>query len=234
MVIDKIDVCIVSKTRVTGVKGLEYLPIGNLIIETSRPLGLARMRAIQKVQTEWFAFIDDDVEIDEGWFGALTKYVQNDVGAVQGILQIKGLGEKWDNALNTTKISPSELKKGERGFTHNVLIRTKCVTDWKPSRSDLSAFEDYEISQHILNKGYRWLRVPVESFHKLSWAKIWDNAIWAMQGWKKLYPSSRALAAKVLRCVTIILFLIATISAHPRANTVGIYQQSACLFGLLQ
>lgn len=233
-IISAIDVCVVTLKNGCPAKGLEHIPIQNLIIERSKPLGLARRRAIRKVKTEWFAFVDDDVEIDKSWFSTITRCIEDDVGAIQGILLVKGLGEKWDRSLNNREKRIVELKKGERGFTHNTLIRTKCVKDWKPSRRDLSAFEDYEITQHILGKGYRWIRVPVESYHKQSWDKIKNNAIWATKGWKKLNPSRMLLGKSVIMRVGVITMLVVTFLFHPRTNFVGIFQQVSVLRGLLK
>ena len=82
----KIDVCLVTKNNITNVNGLEHVSVNKLIIETSKPLGLARMRAIHKVTTPIFGFIDDDVELDENWFETLLPHIKDpDVGAVQGL-----------------------------------------------------------------------------------------------------------------------------------------------------
>ena len=66
-----LDICLVTKNGVTSIKGLNSIPENRLIVETSTPLALARMRAIQRVKTEWFAFIDDDVEISVSWYKTL-------------------------------------------------------------------------------------------------------------------------------------------------------------------
>jgi glycosyltransferase involved in cell wall biosynthesis len=149
----KIDVCLVTKDpRVRSVKGLEHVPVNKLIIERSKPLALARAKAIRKVTTEFFAFIDDDVEISKEWFKTLTAYMKPDVGAVQGTLLIKGLGKVWDNALNKSKRRIYELHLGQRGFLHNTLIRTELVRDWNPP-PDLSAFEDYHLTPTCFKEG---------------------------------------------------------------------------------
>jgi glycosyltransferase involved in cell wall biosynthesis len=39
-------------------------------------LGLrARAEAIKHVDTEWFIFVDDDIELFNGWFKAISKYI---------------------------------------------------------------------------------------------------------------------------------------------------------------
>ena len=56
----KVDVVCVTKNKLPNwwMKNLELVPVNNLIIERSKPLGQARMKAIQKVTTDWFLFID--------------------------------------------------------------------------------------------------------------------------------------------------------------------------------
>ena len=65
--IKQVDICIVTKTEKLPVNlrnAIDRLPAHSVIVETSTPLGLARMRAIRRVSTEWFVFLDDWVLID--------------------------------------------------------------------------------------------------------------------------------------------------------------------------
>ena len=48
---EKIDVCIVTTEEARNYQNvMRNVPVSNLIVERSQPLGLARMRAIQKVK----------------------------------------------------------------------------------------------------------------------------------------------------------------------------------------
>lgn len=195
----KIDVCLVTKNNIETIKGLEHVPVNKLIVETSTPLGLARRRAIQKVTTPVFAFIDDDAEIDEMWFQTLLPHIQDpSVGAVQGILSKRGMGVKWDAALKKPNDPPRSLKLGERGFTHNTLMKTDLVKDWMPPE-DLSAWEDYDLTRHILKKGYSWMKVSTESGHRGSWKRSWRNSQWGIAGRKRYYPSRRDSFVQIFR-----------------------------------
>jgi glycosyltransferase involved in cell wall biosynthesis len=199
-----LDVCVVTKEGFLP-KGLEFVPANTIVIETSRPLAMARMRAIKKVQAEWFAFIDDDVEIKEGWFQHLWKFVEDDIGAIAGCMDEYGLGERWDRVKSEFRRKKSKirfLKKEERGWTHNTLIRTKVVKDWKPSREDLEAFEDYELTQHIINKGYKWLSVPSFDFarHRKTWKSIWEKGKWTSNNFAKI-KSRRSRLKRAVECL---------------------------------
>lgn len=196
--------CIVTKQESPGNYSniVKNVPVNDIIIERSAPLGLARMRAIQKVKTEWFAFIDDDVFLTQSWFKTIASFIKEDIGAIQGITFVKGPGENWDRDINAFLFSSRrtirELGLGERGWTHNTLLKAAAVKDWKPSRTDLSAWEDYEITQHILKKGYRWLAVPVDAYHIWSWKKRWNNAIWSMKSYKKIHAKKLWLKVTIL------------------------------------
>jgi len=235
----KIDVCIVTKGRASNVPNLRRnVPVNKVIVEGSTPLAFARMRAIQKVETEWFVFIDEDVWLTETWFDAIRSFIGEDVGAVQGIGYVTGLGEKWDEDLNAYRVSTHirELRLGERGHTHNTLIRTKLVKDWKPSRKDLSAWEDYEITQHILKKGYKWLVVPAKAYHTKSWRNVWKNAVWSMENWKKINSRKSWFKKTVLNSAYLsqLLFDWISISMPFRARVYFSYLTLGSIWGLLK
>lgn len=181
----KVDVCIVTKNvenlSPRLLDKIHKLPLNKLIIETSRPLGMARQRAISQVETDWFLFIDDDVIIGDRWFQTLVKYISlPKVGAIEGIAPVKGLGKKWEVPLNSIlpkKVVEVPKNKWARGYTHNTLIRTSLVKDWRPS-SKLQAFEDLALTKHIQLKGYKWIKVPAQVYHVQSWSKIRNNALW--------------------------------------------------------
>lgn len=229
-----IDVCLVTKNSSSKLNGLKYLPVNHLIVETSKPLALARMRAIQKVTTEWFAFIDDDVYIGPDWYKQVSMYVRSGVGAVCGRMLQHGLGTSWDKAVNQQirRIRQvTELCRGERGYTHNTLLRTALVRDWRPSRNDLEAYEDYEITQHILSKGFRWLVVPnVDAWHEKTWQRVWHNAIWAVEHQAKIF-STRKILCQFLRTVFQIPHILLAPNFNSRVKIYSIYRRFGRLLG---
>ena len=188
----KVDVCLVTKNKVSEnvLPILNYVPMNNLIVERSKPLGYARMKAIERVKTEWFVFIDDDVYIGKKWFSQLIKHIKNGVGAVQGYPICVGSGV-WDKIFNGRKPKKAfKLKVGQRGKTSNVLIKTSLVKDWKPSFPQLSSWEDYELTQHILKKGYDFVVTPIDAYHLRSMLKVWTSMVWSMRGLKKVFVLS--------------------------------------------
>lgn len=229
-----LDICLVTKKGVTSIKGLNSIPENRLIVETSTPLALARMRAIQRVKTEWFAFIDDDVEISVSWYKTLKPYMDKpDIGAVEGILLTKGLGKPWDDALNDAPRQTTELHIGDRGFTHNTLIRTRLVRDWKPPPF-VSAYEDYLLTQHVLRKGYRWLKVPTRSIHRKTWKKIWNNVTWAIEGRHKVVPLPFNGFIRIIKHFIYSLRILVSYTMNSHLKQYQIFFQMACIYGYLK
>lgn len=231
----KVDVCLACRTKPSEswLDQLKYIPMNKLIIDTTKPLSIARVRLIQRVSTDWFIFLDDDVKITPSWFSELSRYVSPEVGAVQGIMFYKGLGEKWDKAVNRSiPRIVKELSIGERGFTHNTLIKTCLVQDWKPSRKDLSALEDYEITQHILRQGSKWLIVPVNAYHLIDWEKIRRNVVWNMVNYKKILPGSGIVKMLIKQMGIIIASMLQP--TNLRLKLYMIYKSLFCVYGLLR
>jgi len=193
----KIDVCIVTKNDSVP-KGLEYIPINNLIFETSTPIGIARMKAIERVTTPIFAFIDDDIIISENWFNGLMQFMNDEkVGAVWGTIKNRGLGIFDKSYIG---FSPyAILKKTDRFNTNNSLIRTELVKDWKPTIG-LNCYEDLDLGYHIMNKGYKILTIPSDTIHQKGFIQVAKSAYWAGSRYYEAYkPTKYKYLKQILR-----------------------------------
>lgn len=170
----------------------------SLIIQSGAGLAETRKIGIDNVKTEYFAFVDDDIELCPNWFSTLMQNTDSKVGAIHGTAypicmpresaSYKWLlwGEGWSKKRgrkNIMDVDESNLSKKIRGYTHNTIVLTKTVRDWKPPRN-VQAYEDWLIQKHIVGKGYIWrilrnLRVnhfaPIENdilkehFKKIRW-----------------------------------------------------------------
>jgi GT2 family glycosyltransferase len=185
---EKIDVCVVSRDGSLP-KGLNYVPINNLIVETCSPVGEARRKCISKVVTSIFAFIDDDIIIDKDWFDILCYYIKKDgVGAVWGTTIGKGYG--WFSKYSYDPIPLKKLKLGDRFNTSNCLIRTDIVKDWIPTIG-VNCYEDLDLGNYIMRKGYVVLFVPSNAIHFKNWKKLKNSALWAGYRWIEAYRPTR-------------------------------------------
>lgn len=175
-----IDICIPSLRGVPEflLDQLKKETSGAIHISTVTPLTYARMELIKKVKTPLFLFLDDDILYPEDHLLMLYSYFNdnNKIGAVQGFVSSCGLGDKWDDALNNSPLKKT-IKNANRLFASNIMIRTCSVKDWNPPRN-ISGCEDWDLTDHIRNKGYDCLTVPSKIQHKVSWFKMIKNAVW--------------------------------------------------------
>jgi glycosyltransferase involved in cell wall biosynthesis len=192
----KVDIVVVSKHPVTATRNLWIcdggIPINKVIVETSTPLAKARQRAIRRVSTDWFVFLDDDIILPDDWWALCSQYMWHDSGAVQGTTIPLGLGVLCDEAYerrNQTLPNGQCLDGNSRLYTHNTLIRTDAVRDWNPP-ADLEAYEDYDLMCHIQRKGYRCFVVKTQTYHLYSWNKFWKNSRWGTRGRLRFRPRS--------------------------------------------
>ena len=111
----------------------------------------AREKGIRQVTTDWFMFVDSDVVVCQNWYKKALKHLDKTSGAVWGI-------EVWSTIQNqaTLKMFLRVTRKifDLRGGTHDTLIRTDLVKDFRIPRN-LHVFEDAYIKDWITNKGYR-------------------------------------------------------------------------------
>jgi len=196
MPMEKIDVCIVTRDGKIPI-GLEYIPIKELIINTDKPIGVARKLCIQQVKTPIFAFIDDDMKIDKYWFAILYSVIKrDDVGAVWGTTTGEGYG--WFNKFSYDYIGVKELKHGERFNTNNCLIKTELIKDWIASYG-LNCYEDLDIGNHIIDKGYKVLFIPSTAIHYKGWSGLKRSALWAGYRWVEGYQNSNKIREYIRR-----------------------------------
>jgi glycosyltransferase involved in cell wall biosynthesis len=139
------------------------IPVNNIICSYVKPLGTARQELIDKVSTDWFIFIDTDVELLPGWFEKVWSMVDDHTGAVDGLWSytVEPEVDAYQKAMNElARILGRKTSTGSvaRAFTGDTLIRTDLVIDI--NIPPVPVFEDEYIKRHILRKGFEWRRTP--------------------------------------------------------------------------
>lgn len=137
------------------------------IVQTEAELAQSRKIGFEMVDTPWFGFLDDDIELKKDWYNKIIAHVAEDVGAVAGLaiethpslekFAYLRINDKWMKSRKkgvATKDNPDEI----RGLTHNTLCRRKAVSGWSPP-PNLVAFEDHHLLRHIVRKGFKWISV---------------------------------------------------------------------------
>lgn len=121
-------------------------------------LAYARMKGIEEVQTKYFVFVDADVELTDTWIQEMWPYMRNNA-AIHGRL--------YRNRVHAEYLAKCELLSMPvtvRMFTHNTIIQKYFVRDWKPPE-EMNAYEDYHLTQYIIEGGGDIRVVPVFAFH---------------------------------------------------------------------
>jgi glycosyltransferase involved in cell wall biosynthesis len=203
----KVDICIPSLKGVSD-KYLENIrkvvPVNRILVERSRPVGVSRQRCIEWVETDFFVFLDDDCILKEGWFDEMfqkmDKLVGLNVGLIGTVGQFKGLG-KVEKSIN--QFQGTQLRKlGDRGVELCAsLCKNEAFKGWI-SPLDLSAYEDFILTNYIISKGYAWVKVDSDKVdHNWSWDKVKSNGLWAGKNSYRMYPSKIVRICLVLKCL---------------------------------
>jgi glycosyltransferase involved in cell wall biosynthesis len=135
---------------------------GAKIYQTNANLANARRIGITHVDTRYFAFIDDDIEVSEGWFSELISLIKSgkQIGAIQG--SMKYYVDYLEKASVRAQKFELSLGKGHtkqitnRGLTNNTVLVAEIVRDFNPP-GIIHSWEDFLLTQHVIKKGYRWL-----------------------------------------------------------------------------
>ena len=143
---------------------------GCVLHQSDSILGKARMEGIKLAKNDIILFIDSDVMVSPKWFEKMQGYWDEKAGMMCGrtIDDNNKLGKmlvwKMEREL---KGKPRLLKKGMRGKTHNTFVRRDLIIDCDISH--LSAWEDWVLTQAVLEKGYLVKDVPVPCIHLTSY-----------------------------------------------------------------
>jgi len=164
---NKVDVVIPVKTK-DSIKN-EFLerirkeiPVNKLIIIEGGALSTARKKAYEKVSTEWFVFLDDDVLIGKGWWKTMISHIDDETGAIGGMIdQVHPYLGPYTETVWMLR-DPSKL--GNPGI-NNCLMRKECLKDYNPP--EIFWGEDHILFKHVTKK-WKWKKVRVNGYHFIS------------------------------------------------------------------
>jgi glycosyltransferase involved in cell wall biosynthesis len=129
---------------------------GNVVfVEDEGTRGSARQKAMKKVKSDWFMFVDSDVLLSENWFAKAEKLIKDDIGAIWGI-EIWSVLRKMKLLKLFERVTLKIFEK--RGGTHDLLVRRKAVEGIQVP-FHLHTYEDAYIKSWICKKGYRVIGV---------------------------------------------------------------------------
>jgi len=133
-------------------------------ILTSSVIGPARARQelMERVDTDWFAFVDDDVKLRSDWWSKVTGMISSDVGSVEGLWSYLAGDKRVDDYGRAMARLGGILRKDswrdriDRAFTGDTLVRTEAVKNIR--MPNIPVWEDEYIRLWVEKNGFRWLR----------------------------------------------------------------------------
>ena len=140
------------------------IPVHCLLTSSVPGPARARQELMERVDTDWFGFIDDDVSLRPEWWSTVTGMIGPDVGAVEGLWSyLAGDRRVHDYTKAMTRLAELSGRESwtdriDRAFTGDTLVRTKAVQGIR--MPNIPVWEDEYIRMWVQKNGYRWLRTP--------------------------------------------------------------------------
>jgi glycosyltransferase involved in cell wall biosynthesis len=133
---------------------------------TSSVLGPARARQelMEKVDTDWFAFVDDDVSLRPDWWSTVTGMIGPEVGGIEGLWSYLAGDKRVDDygramaELVRVLHRDSWKDRIDRAFTGDTLVRSDAVKGIH--MPNIPVWEDEYIRLWVERNGYKWVRTP--------------------------------------------------------------------------
>lgn len=157
---------------------------GCVVLRDLVSLGSARMKGIRESNTEWIVFIDDDIRVASNFLVRMERFIDDDTGAIcspcisvvepHRSVFLADFEHKFDKKDSFT------LNPMDRGHTNATLVRRNLILDL--DISDMNAWEDWAITQRVIESGKKWLVVKVYSDHNHRAADLWEKDSWNSAG----------------------------------------------------
>lgn len=199
----KVDVVIPVKTKESLRKEFidriyEEIPVNRLIIIEGGALSEARKKAYDQVSTDWFVFLDDDILLGKGWWKTMTRYIDDETGAIGGM--ISQAHPQLGPYTETVWMLRDPSKLGNPGI-NNCLMRKEALKGYNPPK--IFWGEDQILYQYVTKK-WKWKKVKVNGFHYI---KLHDMIqLGYVYNKLKLYPK-RWIIRRFLQ-IPIVSFLV--------------------------
>lgn len=182
----------------------EFFPSAK-IIKSKALRGKARGIGIKHVTTEWFLFVDSDVQLCPNFLKGILRYSHPNVGALAG---------------NTIRPYEKKIRKRGiwfRGVTQCVLVRTDLVKDIV-FPCDMHIQEDHFLQRFIEKKGFRWIvaPTPISIHHQTRMFGDYRN---------ECYEGGYMVGKYNLRPLVIDLFLFLKFPFKTQKERIGLFWQ---------
>jgi glycosyltransferase involved in cell wall biosynthesis len=219
------------------------------IFQTDANLACARRIGITHVDTRYFALIESDIEVYEGWFRKAISLIKSDrqIGAVQGFTRYYPSYMDKPRAFELGRRKEPVREITERGFAHDIVLTTELVRDFNPPPA-VHSWGDYLMTQHIIRKGCKWLETSeAQAMHYVFvngdyFSDLRKNILkgkWNGAGDRLVNPHSSSTSRAIVRLVlglftTTLAFLRVSIAVlDPRISLLNFLGYTGYLNGFL-
>jgi len=105
---------------------------------------------ISKSTTEWFAFIDSDIELSNGWYDEMKKF-QNDYDVIENSNEMI--------AFNIFRPNKVKLEENQRSYDVCHLMKKEALKDYHCEDDFMLRHTDYLVRQTVEKSGYKYGKV---------------------------------------------------------------------------
>lgn len=157
------------------------------VVSRECSLPAARRIAIDRVETDWFLFLDDDVRVSPSYLAAHASAIAPRIGAIQGRKSAQTTLDAPDEGRldgeNEAHPSSWVRRRAFRGGTHATLVRREAAASVR-FPDDLLVWEDEYLRREIESNGYLWV-----FNHRARFDHITQNP--RQQGWSEGYVQGK-------------------------------------------
>jgi hypothetical protein len=119
---------------------------------------------MERVDTDWFAFVDDDVKLRPDWWSTVAGMIGPDIGGIEGLWSYLAGDKRVDDYTRAMAVLARLLRREswrdriDRAFTGDTLVKTEAVKNIL--MPNIPVWEDEYIRRRVEKNGFRWLRTP--------------------------------------------------------------------------
>jgi len=138
------------------------IPVHCILTSSVKGPARARQELMERVDTDWFAFVDDDVKLRPDWWSTVIGMIGPDVGGVEGLWSYLAGDKRVDDYTRAMARLAMVLRQEswrdriDRAFTGDTLVRTEAVKN--VHMPNIPVWEDEYIRRWIGKNGFRWVR----------------------------------------------------------------------------
>jgi hypothetical protein len=138
------------------------IPVHCVLTSSVVGLGKARQELMERVDTEWFAFVDDDVRLRSDWWPTVSRMIGPDMGGIEGLWSYLAGDKRVDDyaramaRLSRLLRQESWRDRIDRAFTGDTIVRTEAIKNIR--MPNIPLWEDEYIRRWVEKSGFKWLR----------------------------------------------------------------------------